>query len=153
MNTLLQLRDHLLFKIMYWSIRIGMALAFIASGLRKLPGVEFTILTDANPVGTYFKAMHDLGFYWNFIGYFQILVGLMAFWNRSSATAILLMMPVTVNIFLISVALNMRGTPIITACMLLGNTFLLLWHFEQFRHILHRPDPKLTRLRNVSEER
>ena len=103
-----------------------MGVTFILSGLRKWPGVKFTTLPVENPVGAYFQAMHDTGFYWNSIGYFQIGVGL-------------LMMPVTVNIFLVSVSLHMTGTPFITAAMLLGNAFLLYWHFPNYRGIFQKP--------------
>ncbi|NVK52849.1 MAG: hypothetical protein HWD85_07925 [Flavobacteriaceae bacterium] len=115
-----------------------MGLTFIISGIRKFPGVEFTILPDSNPVGYYFSAMHATGFYWNFIGYFQVVVGLLAFFNRYSALVAGLMMPVTINIFLVSIALNMKGTPIITAMMLLGNIFLLLWNYKNYKQIFYK---------------
>jgi len=125
-------RQKLLYKIAYWTARYGLGLTFIISGIRKLPGVLFTILPVDNPVGAYFHAMHETGFYWNFIGYFQIAVGVLIFFNHFSALASLLMMPVTVNIFLISVSLHMSGTPVITSLMLLGNTYLLLWNYQKF---------------------
>ena len=149
MESLKKLRDLFIFKLFYWGLRIGMGLTFIASGARKMPGVKFTILTTDDPVGAYFHAMHETGFYWNFIGYFQILIGILIFFNRSVISAILLMMPVTINIFLVSVALNMRGTPIITALMVVGNLFLLLWHYENYLSLLQRPQT-LTKL-NKSE--
>jgi len=139
MDLLKNYRDKSFFKLFYWAIRIGMGLTFIISGLRKLPGVKFTILPESNPVGAYFAAMHELGFYWNFIGYFQIVIGVLIFFNRFVVLSSLLMMPVTVNIFLVSIALNMTGTPIITSMMVLGNLWLLFWHYENYRPILQKP--------------
>jgi hypothetical protein len=49
------------------------------------------------------------------------------------------MMPVTVNVFLVSVGLNMRGTPVITSCMLLGNIALILWYYEHYLPLLEQP--------------
>jgi len=43
------------------------------------------------------------------------------------------MMPVVINIFLVSIALNMRGTPIITSAMVLGNLLLLVWHIKNYK--------------------
>ena len=146
MDLINQLRKVLLFKLLYWVARIGMGLAFILSGIRKLPGIKFTELPIDNPVGHYFDAMHQLGFYWNFIGYFQIVVGILMLFNRSVVSAIVMALPVTINIFLVSVALNMRGTPIITAAMLLGNLFLMLWHYEQYLSILKKPSPETLKL-------
>ena len=125
--------------ILYWSVRIGMGLTFIGSGIRKLPGVKFTALSVENPVGSYFNAMHETGFYWNFIGYFQIAIGILVFFNRFVVVSSLLMMPVVINIFLVSIALNMKGTPIITSAMVLGNLFLLLWHNNNYKSILQKP--------------
>lgn len=125
--------------LLYWTIRIAMAFTFIISGIRKLPGIKFTTLPTDNPVGFYFAAMLSTGFYWNFIGYFQIILGVLACFNRFIVVTALLMMPVTTNIFLISASLKMTGTPIITALMLLGNTFLLLWHHKNYASILEKP--------------
>ena len=139
MNFLEKYKHLLQFKLFYWGIRIGMGHAFIGSGLRKMPGVQFTILPVENPVGAYFHAMHETGFYWNFIGYFQIVIGILVFFNRTVVLSSMLMMPVTVNILLISVSLNMRGTPIITSLMVLANLFLLFWHYENYRGVLEKP--------------
>ncbi|PQJ79862.1 hypothetical protein [Polaribacter porphyrae] len=104
-----------IFKMLYIFTKLIMGFAFIISGIRKLPEVQFTILSSTdNPVGAYFYAMEQTGFYWNFIGYFQILIGILIWFNRTTVASAVLMMPVTINIFLISIALNMRGTPVIT---------------------------------------
>ena len=139
MELLERLKSNILIKLFYWSVRVGMGLTFIISGTRKLPGIKFTSLPISNPVGAYFQSMYDTGFYWNFIGYFQIVVGLLMFFNRFVVVSSLLMMPVTINIFLISVALKMKGTPIITAAMVLGNLFLIVWHYKNYKAIFQRP--------------
>lgn len=133
-----QLRKLRLFKLLYLLAWVGMALAFIISGIRKLPGVQFTILPETNPVGAFFHAMHETGFYWNFIGVFQIIIGILIFVPRLRVLCILLMMPVTVNIWLVSLALRMGGTPVITTAMLLGNVFMMLWHYERFLPIVRK---------------
>ena len=122
----------------YWAIKILLSLGFVLSGLRKLPGVKFTQLPITNPVGLFFEGMYVTGFYWNFIGYYQILVGLILMTRWWQALSPLLILPVTVNIFLVSVSLEMRGTPVITGLMLLGNLFLMVWHWEKYKPILKR---------------
>ena len=122
----------------YWGLRLAMVLTFVISGVRKMPGILFTTLPDTNPVGAYFKAMHETGFYWHAIGYFQILIGLLVFFNRFVVVSSLLMMPVTVNIFLISISLHMTGTPVITSMMLLGNMVLILWHHENYISLIRK---------------
>ena len=139
MNAINLLKEKLFVKIFYWGVRAGMGLTFVLSGIRKLPGLKFTELPIDNPVGAFFNAMHETGFYWNFIGYFQIVVGILIFFNRFVVVSSLLMMPVTINIFLVSIALHMTGTPIITSAMLLGNLFLLIWHFKNYETLLKKP--------------
>lgn len=128
------------FRFIYYFTGISMAVTFVLSGIRKFPGLKFTILGTDNPVGLYFEAMHQLGFYWNFIGYFQILCGVLLFFRRTAPLAVLLMLPVTVNIFLVSAGLDMRGTPYITSAMLLANIFMLFWHYERYLPIINTPD-------------
>ena len=146
------LRQKFIVKLFYWGLRVSLGLTFILSGMRKIPGVLFTTLPVENPIGAYFHAMHETGFYWNFIGYFQILVGVLLFFNRFAPIASLFMTPITVNIFLISVSLHMRGTPYITACMLLGNIFLLIWHYEHYLPILEEPRSDMVRLRKEKKK-
>ena len=122
----------------YWTIKILLGLGFVLSGPRKLPGVKFTQLPITNPVGLFFEGMYVTGFYWNFIGYYQILVGLILMTRWWQALSPLLILPVTVNIFLVSVSLEMRGTPVITGLMLLGDLFLMVWHWEKYKPILKR---------------
>lgn len=122
----------------YWTTKVLLGIGFVLSGLRKLPGVKFTQLPITNPVGLFFEGMYVTGFYWNFIGYYQIVVGLILMSRWWKALSPLLILPVTVNIFLVSISLQMRGTPIITGLMLLGNLFLIVWHWEQYKPILRR---------------
>ncbi len=133
------IKDKIFFKIFYWCIRIGIGLTFIISGIRKLPGIRFTILPTDNAVGSFFSAMYETGFYWNFIGYFQILIGILIFFNRFVVISSVLMMPITINIWLVSISLQMRGTPIITSLMVLGNLFLLLWHYKNYKNVFKKP--------------
>ena len=139
MEQIDRLKKYMTLVFLYWCARIGMGLTFIISGIRKLPGVKFTALPVDNPVGSYFEAMYSTGFYWNFIGYFQILIGVLIFFNRFVVISSLLMMPVVINIFLVSIALNMRGTPLITSAMILGNLFLLVWHIKNYKTLFMKP--------------
>lgn len=117
---------------LYWVTKFLLGIGFIISGLRKMPGVKFTTIPIDNPIGLFFEGMYQTGFYWNFIGYYQILIGfiLMTAWFQRLTPILLL--PVSINIFLVSLSLQMRGTPIITGLMLLGNLFLLAWHMQHY---------------------
>jgi uncharacterized membrane protein YphA (DoxX/SURF4 family) len=119
--------------------RVGLALTYVTSGIRKLPGIHFTRIPPENPVGAFFDVMYEIPIYWNTIGYLQIVLGCLLLFNRTVVAASLMILPVTVNIMLISFALHMKGTPIVTTMMFLGNILLLIWHFENYSGILKRP--------------
>lgn len=120
-------------KWLLWACRISLGLAFILSGIRKLPGIKFTELPIDNPVGLFFEGMYAAGFYWNFIGVYQILVGLLLISSFLPRLSPLLSIPVTVNIFLVSIGLHMTGTPLITFLMLLANIYLILLEWKNYR--------------------
>lgn len=127
---------HLIKDKLYWFCKISLSIGFVLSGIRKLPGIKFTELPIDNPVGLFFEGMYAAGFYWNFIGYYQILIGLLLclpYWPRLTP---LLSIVVTVNIFLVSVGLHMQGTPIITSLMLLANSYLIYYHWNSYAEIL-----------------
>lgn len=120
---------------LYWLTKILIGIGFVLSGLRKMPGVKFTTIPIENPIGLFFEGMYQTGFYWNFIGFYQIIVGLVLMTVWFQRLTPILLLPVSVNIFLVSLSLQMRGTPIITGFMLLGNLFLLFWHLHYYRPI------------------
>ncbi len=137
MTTLIdKLHQQRLFIIFYWLIKIALGLGFIGSGIRKLPGVKFTQIPISDPIGLFFEGMYQTGFYWNFIGYYQILVGVVLMMKWYRALTPVLAFPVTFNIFLVSASLEMRGTPVITSLMLLGNLFLIFWHSRSYTALL-----------------
>jgi uncharacterized membrane protein YphA (DoxX/SURF4 family) len=128
--------NHGFLPILYKVTKISLGIAFILSGIRKLPGLKFTKLPIDNPVGLFFEGMYAAGYYWNFIGLYQIVVGVILctpYWSRLSP---ILSMPVTVNIFLVSIGLSMSGTPFITGMMLLANSYLIFYHWKSYGEIV-----------------
>ena len=133
-----RLRSQPMFVVFYWMVKIALGIGFVGSGIRKLPGIKFTQIATDNPIGLFFEGMYQTGFYWNFIGYYQMLVGLMLMTNWFKSLSPVLAFPVTFNIFLVSASLHMKGTPVITTLMLLGNIFLMIWHSKSYQSMLKR---------------
>ncbi len=52
--------------------RLLLAFGFIPPSIKKIFGQPFTILPDSNPVGHYFNALYQTGFYYEFIGWVQL---------------------------------------------------------------------------------
>ena len=124
------------FLLFTWMTRILLALAFIPSGLKKLLGERFTILGIDTPVGFFFEALYQAGWYWNFLGFMQLLVAILLIIPRTAFFASLLYLPIIINILVIVVAMHFKGTPIIVGLMLLGNIYLLFWDYKKVKQIV-----------------
>ena len=122
-----------------WLNRIVLALAFTPSGWTKLIGHRFTALPVEHPVGFFFEAMYRTGFYWNFLGAAQLGAALLLLIPRTHALGALLYFPIVANVFLITVSMGFRGTPVVTGLMLMANLFLVCWHYDSWKRILFPP--------------
>jgi len=125
-----------IFTLFTWGTRILLFLAFLPSGLKKVLGERFTILGIDTPVGFFFEGLYRTGFYWNFLGLMQLLVGVMLLIPRTSFLGAILYLPIIINIFIIVVSMNFTGTPIIVGLMLLANFYLLFWDYKKLKQIV-----------------
>ncbi len=129
-------REKAIFKLFTWGTRILLAIAFMPSGLTKLRGERFTLLGIDDPVGFFFEALYQSGWYWNFLGFMQLLVALLLLIPRTAFMGAILYLPIVINIFIIVVSMNFKGTPIIVGLMLLANIYLLFWDYRKLKQIV-----------------
>lgn len=129
-------REKTIFKLFTWGTRILLAIAFMPSGLKKLLGQRFTLLDIDNPVGFFFEALYQSGWYWNFLGFMQLTVALLLLIPRTAFFGAILYLPIVINIFIIVVSMHFTGTPIIAGLLLLGNIYLLLWDYKKLKQII-----------------
>jgi len=124
-----------IFVIFTWSTRILLFLGFLPSGLKKLIGERFTILGLDTPVGFFFEALYRTGFYWNFLGFIQLMAGILLLIPKTSFLGALLYFPIIFNIFVIVISMHFTGTPFIVGLMLLANIYLLIWDYKKIKSI------------------
>jgi uncharacterized membrane protein YphA (DoxX/SURF4 family) len=115
--------------------RIALALGFIPSGIVKVMGERFTALPSEHPLGHYFDALHQTGYYYTFIGVAQLLIALLLLIPRTALLGALLYLPMILNICILTYATRFEGTRI-TTIMLLGNIYLLCWDYDRLKYIL-----------------
>lgn len=120
-----------IFILFTWFTRILLAIGFTPSGLKKLLGQRFTSLGLDSPVGFFFEALYQTGWYWNFLGAAQLFAALLLLIPRTAYAGALLYLPIIVNIFIIVVAMNFKGTPYIAGLMLLATIYLLFWDWPK----------------------
>ncbi len=118
--------------------RILLALAFVPTGLVKLLGERFTTLPVTTPVGAYFEAMYQTGFYWNFLGLGQVVAGVLLLIPATATLGAVLFFPIMLNITVVTWSIGFRGTLWITPLMLLAGAFLLCWDYDRLKAILFR---------------
>ena len=119
--------------------RILLAMAFIPTSLVKLLGQRFTVMSVDTPLGFFFEAMYRSGDYWRFIGLGQLLAGILILIPRTATLGAILFFPITLNIFVITIAMDFKGTGFVTGGMLLASLFLLAWDYDKLEAVLFGP--------------
>src|ERR1043165_6532814 len=115
--------------------RIALALGFIPSGMVRIMGERFTALPANHPLGHYFDALYQTGYYYTFIGIGQIITAVLLLIPRTALLGALVYFPTILNICILAYATRFEGTRI-TTIMLLANIYLLCWDYERIKYIL-----------------
>ena len=121
--------------------RLLLAVAFVPTGLIKLLGEPFSNISTDNPIGYFFDAFHASGLFYRFVGLVQIIGGLLLLIPRVATLGAVIFFPIILNIFVLTVSLGFRGTPVVTGLMLLAATYLLWWDFDRLRFALPGSHP------------
>ena len=125
--------------------RIALALSFIPAGFVKIMGERFAAgLPSNNPLGHYFDALQQTGYYYTFIGIVQVIIAILLLIPRTALLGALMYFPIIANICVLTYATRFEGTRLVTM-MVLASLFLLIWDYDRLRSILpldqHEPDP------------
>lgn len=120
--------------IIYTRYLIGFA--FVHASLPKIMGERFTRIGIDNPVGFYFEAMYQSGFYWNFLGWSQMIAAVLIMTQRYATLGAVMFLPIITNIFLVTWSIGFSGTPVVTFFMLLATIMLLIWEFDKLKVLL-----------------
>ncbi len=115
--------------------------AFVFASLIKIKGQRFTQITDegGHSVGHFFEMMYQSGLYWQFLGWAQLLAGLLLLTQRYALLGALAYVSIMANIFVITISYDFAGTPIITGLMLLAGLLLLAWDWNRLRVVANQP--------------
>jgi hypothetical protein len=116
--------------------RILLALSFIPTAIVKILGRPFTTMSTDNPIGFFFEAMYRSGWYWEFLGWSQLVAGVLVLIPRTALLGAVLFFPIVVNIFVITISLHFKGTPLITGPMVLACFFLLCWDYPKLKPLV-----------------
>src|SRR6188474_1808162 len=115
--------------------RVALALGFIPSGIVKIMGERFTALPANHPLGHYFDALYQTGYYYTLIGIAQLVIALLLLIPRTALLGAILYFPTILNIVILAYATRFEGTRI-TTFMLLANLYLLWWDYARLKYVL-----------------
>ncbi len=116
--------------------RCLLAVAFIPPSIPKILHKPFTILPDSNPVGHYFNALMDTGFYYEFIGWSQISAAILLLIPRTSHIGALMFFPIIANIAVLTCSVGFAGTWLLTIFMCLAAVYLVAWEYDRLKPII-----------------
>ena len=131
-----KLRNNRALNLMIIGIRFLVGFAFIPSGFKKLIGERFTSIGTDDPIGYFFEAMYRTGFYYEFLGFCQLLTAFLLFTQRFATLGALLFFGIILNICVLTNSMHFTGTWIITSLMLFAAVVLLAWDWNKLKPIL-----------------
>lgn len=113
--------------------RYSLALAWVISGYVKIVGERFAAgLSHNHPLGQYFDALLNTGYYYTFIGIGQVLVAILLIFPRTALIGAISSLPIILNICVLTYSVRFEGTRAATF-MLLANIFLLCWDYDRLK--------------------
>lgn len=138
------------------NLRILLGVGFVHAGLRKTVGDPFANLGQQGAFFEYLDALYATGFYYEFIGWSQIIAGVLLITQRFALLGAFIYFPIIFNITVLTICTIGSLTPIVASLMSLGVLFLLLWDYPKWVNLLspdhqllvslsHYPYPKVSR--------
>lgn len=147
-GTVITLRRVLWMQLIVVYLRYLLGLAFIipAVYMGKLSN-KGSMFTDAGanevskigPFGQFWSVMSNSGLYWNFLGWFQVISGVLLVTQRFAKLGALFFFGMMLNIFFITLSFHFEGTPMITGLMTLAALSLLVWDITSLRYLFFKP--------------
>lgn len=125
--------------------RCLLALGFIPPSIPKILHKPFTVLPDTHPVGHYFNALYQTGFYYEFIGWGQLVAAVLLLIPRTSHIGALMFLPIIANIAVLTLSVGFAGTWVITSLMCAAAVFLTAWEYDRLKPILFATRERSTR--------
>ncbi|MES2409874.1 MAG: DoxX family protein [Bacteroidota bacterium] len=87
-------------------------------------------------MGSYLEALFHTSYYYTFIGYAQVVAGLLLLIPRTVTLGALLYFPIILNICILSFALRFEGSILTSPLMVLANLYILIWNYDRLKYIL-----------------
>jgi uncharacterized membrane protein YphA (DoxX/SURF4 family) len=124
-------------------VRIALGVLFIAYGAWKVGDGYVPLAETDHPVGLFFRFMEDTGFWWDLVGWTQIVAGVLLITQRFATVGALILLPVVVNILAVNVSLYpaFGATIYLTGVTLALTLFLVAYDYPKWKYVFWRHPP------------
>ncbi len=134
------------FQVFTIFVRYLLGIAFVWASILKIKGIRFEPQSgEDTPFGSLshpLEAMYRSGFYCDFIGWGQLIAGLLIVSQIFSTLGAVVYFPIMLSIFVLTTAFEGPIFLKMTSSMLLTNVYLLLWDWNKLKFIiLNNPGP------------
>lgn len=113
--------------------RIFLGIIFLCGGLSKLmpfPGVIGPVWLEER------LAPYELATYARFIGWSEATIGALLLTRPFATLGAIMLIPLVLNILMVTVSMRWRGTPIVLSGFLLMNLYLLAYDFNRWKSVI-----------------
>ena len=125
--------------------RVLLAFGFVYAGLRKTGGAQFGGADLSLPSNAFLEAFYRAPVLYAFVGWAQIVSGLLLLWPRTALLGVVVYTPIILNIVLINLSMEFGGTLWVTLLMLLACVYLLCWDYDRVKVLLPRREARAGR--------
>lgn len=119
--------------VIAYGSRIFLGLIFLTGGVSKLmpfPGVMGPVWLEHE------LAQYGLGTYARFIGWSEALIGALLLSRPFATLGAIMLVPLVINILMVTVSLHWRGTPYVVSGFLAMNLYLLIYDFDKWKSVI-----------------
>ncbi len=119
-------------------VRVLLAVSFIPPSIPKILHRPFTIIPESHPVGAYFSALYNTGYYYDFLGWTQLAAAVLLVVPRTAHLGALIFFPMIVNIAVLTNSVGFQGTWLVTLLMALASLYLVCWEYDRLKCVIFR---------------
>src|SRR5687768_15588035 len=110
-------------------VRIFLGVLFLTAGIGKLvPGFPGLM---GPPTLEEALLKYDLALFARFIAFSQIVIGWMLLTQRFATLGAVMLLPMLLNILMVTISQNWVGTPYVVSVFIMQNIYLLLYDFDK----------------------
>ncbi len=84
-------------------------------------------------------AEHGLGLFARFIAWSETVIGLLLLTRRFAVLGAIMLVPLLVNMLMVTISMQWQGTPIVLGFFCLLNVLLLAYRYDAWKSVLHHP--------------